>query len=410
MSSARLTDRFVESIAPPESGRIEVSDTHRLGLRLRVSANGKKVWVFEKRIKGGPKRKHTLGPYPTISLSDARSRAAELELEALRGIDRVEAEREERAAAAHRKLHARTVEEVLNAYSRLHLQNLRTADERERMLRRALTPFLDTPISQLSRRDLQGVVDAKADQGALVYANRHKAALSHFARFAWTRGYTETHIGDGLTGAIKEKPRDRVLTIEEMRAIWAATHDENGVFGPLVRLLMLTAQRRRDVAHLKWSEVNFDRQRIELAGVRTKNENAHITHLSMPSLAELKPLRDGAQSPDGYVFSTNGRTPPSGFSRLKNRLDARLGPNFEPWRFHDFRTAFATAMAEAGEPEGLVDRVLNHVASASAPSAVARVYNKSSQLPQRARLLDRWAEMVTGQTGTVVSLRADAAT
>lgn len=89
---------------------------------------------------------------------------------------------------------------------------------------------------------------------------------------------------------------------------------------------------------------------------------------------------------------------------LKKRLDRRLRTNFEPWRFHDFRTAFATAMAEAGEPETLVDRVLNHVASGSAPSAVARVYDRSSQLPQRARLLNKWAEIAVRPSAEVLRL------
>lgn len=238
----------------------------------------------------------------------------------------------------------------------------------------------------------------------LVYANRYKAALSHFARFAWNRGYTEIHIGDGLTGAVREKPRDRVLSIDEIRMIWEITFKEDGVFGPLVRLLILTAQRRSDIGKLRWSEVNFERRRIDLVGERTKNEKAHITHLSDPALRELTKLRETADADAAYVFTTSRRTPVSGFSKLKKRLDARLGPDFQPWRFHDLRTGFATAMAEAGEPEAIVDRILNHVASGSAPSAVARVYNQSSQLPQRGLILDKWAEFLTNEGGDVLKL------
>ena len=94
----------------------------------------------------------------------------------------------------------------------------------------------------------------------------------------------------------------------------------------------------------------------------------------------------------------------SGISNAKKRLDRLLGEDFESWRLHDIRTAMATALAEAGEPETIVDRILNHVASGSAPSAVARVYNQAEQLPQRANALDRWADMVTGKTGEVVRI------
>ena len=89
------------------------------------------------------------------------------------------------------------------------------------------------------------------------------------------------------------------------------------------------------------------------------------------------------------VFTTTGQTPVSGFSRAKKRLDRLLVEDFPAWRLHDLRTAFATEMAEGGESEVVVDRILNHVASVSAASAVARVYNRAEQLPQRARALER---------------------
>ena len=94
----------------------------------------------------------------------------------------------------------------------------------------------------------------------------------------------------------------------------------------------------------------------------------------------------------------------SGIGKAKKRLDELLGVDFEPWRLHDIRTGFASALANAGEPETVVDRILNHSASGSAPSAVARVYNQAEQLPQRARALDKWAEMVTGEAAKVVQI------
>ena len=81
-----------------------------------------------------------------------------------------------------------------------------------------------------------------------------------------------------------------------------------------------------------------------------------------------------------------------------------MGDEFEAWRLHDIRTAFASALAEAGEAETIVDRILNHSASGSAPSTVARVYNQANQLPQRARVLDKWADIVTGNVGMIFSL------
>ena len=138
---------------------------------------------------------------------------------------------------------------------------------------------------------------------------------------------------------------------------------------------------------------SFGRKTPLILSLTTKNQKPHITHLSDPALEQLESL--GPKS-KGLVFTTTGKTPVSGLSRVKRRLDQALGPDFEPWRFHDIRTAMATALADAGEAEAVVDRILNHVASGSAPSAVARVYNQAEQLPQRANAVDRWAAMVTG--------------
>jgi integrase len=124
-------------------------------------------------------------------------------------------------------------------------------------------------------------------------------------------------------------------------------------------------------------------------------------HLSDPALAEFTALRE--KSDGDLIFTTTGTTPISGFGNMKARLEGLVG--IEDWRLHDLRTAFASALCDAGEPENVVDRVLNHVASGSAPSAVSRVYNRSEMLPQRARVLGRWAEMVTGDRGVVVELR-----
>ena len=93
---ANLTDRYLRNLKPPETGRLEISDTKRRGLRIRVSPKGSFVWMFEKRVKGGPKRKHTLGNWPALSLADAREAALEIEAEARRGIDRVAIENERR--------------------------------------------------------------------------------------------------------------------------------------------------------------------------------------------------------------------------------------------------------------------------------------------------------------------------
>jgi integrase len=404
-----LTDRYLKSLKAPSVGRLEVSDTKRAGLRLRLYATGKAIWMYEKRVKGGPKRKHTLGAWPEpVSLKRARALALELEAEAAQGIDRVAlnvAEQLEREAAQSSAL---SVRQVLKLYDTLHLSKLRRGAERKRQIEQSLTDVLDRPMAQLRRADLQSAIDNKTSAGRAVFANRIRSALMAFTGWAAGRDHIEADVGLNLTRPTKEASRERAPTRDEVYAIWMATFRLGNLWGPAMRLLILTAQRRQEIFGLKWSEVDLDAAIITKPGASTKNGQEHVTHLSEPALVELRALKKHMEAQkkkvEGLIFTTTGTTPVSGISKVKVRLDKLLGDDFEPWRLHDMRTAFATAMVERGVPENVADRVLNHSAVGSAPSAVARIYNRAGLLGHRARALDAWAEIVTNKVDEVVQL------
>lgn len=395
-----LTDRFLRSLEKPSTGRVEVSDTKRAGLRFRLTSMGRTSWMFEKRIKDGPKRKHTLGNWPGMSLAEARAIALEIEAEAAKGIDRVANAKEARQRAEAAAASLVTTGAVIDAYQRLHLSTLRRGDERSRQLRTALGKHISWPVGDISRKDMQAVIDAKAQEGRLVMANRLKSALCAFTRWAWQRGYTDNDEGAGLTKAAKEKARERVLSIEEVQRIYQASFDVGPLWGPMFRMLILTAQRRNEILNLRWDEIDLTARTITKAGSQTKNGKPHVTHLSDAAIETLGSVERKSK----LVFTTTGITPVSGITKAKRKLNDLLGDGQEHWRIHDLRTAMATAMAQSGEPEAVVDRILNHSASGSAPSAVARVYNQAELLPQRARVLDNWADIVTGEVAEVVQL------
>lgn len=390
MARVMLTDRSVAALQPKEK-RYDVADSKRVGLRLRVSTAGVKTWVFVKRIRGESiLRSHTLGRFPAISLSEAREKALTLEKEAVEGVDR-------KAEVKNMQ----TVRTILDRYDEMHLAQLRTGKQRRKQIEVAFGSRLDDPMNKVERRHLQEFIDKVAGKGTKVLANRYKAAISAFTSFAWKRGYIDHNIGAGLAKAPgKEKPRDRLLTLTEVRAIYDAAGLLSPLWTPIIRLLILTAQRRGDIVGLRHSEIDFEKRRIDLPGARTKNGKAHIVHLSEPALE----IVNGVTPKNDLMFTTTGTTPVSGFSKVKVEIDKLLPEDMEPWTFHDFRTAFATIMAEGGADEGIVDRILNHSASASAASAVARVYNLSAQLDKRAIVLDRWAELVTKRSAKVVSI------
>jgi integrase len=391
-----LNDRLLRSLQPPETGRLELTDNKSVGLKFRLTPNGRATWSVQVNVHGD-KRRFTIGEYPTIGLADARKRAGKLRADALTGLDPIR----ERRAKAEIEKSQQTVAQVLDLYVSMHLKELRTGHEREQQLRWALARCLSNPIGKLNRQDLQTAIDAKAAEGRAYAANRVRAALTAFTKWAWERSHLPDNVGAGTRRAAKEKPRERVLSLDEVRAVWQATYSMGDLWGPFLRLLILTGQRRGDVAGARWSEIELDARRWAISGQRTKNGKPHIVHLSDAALAEFMALRKTACRE--LIFSTTGETPVSGFGRVRDRLHELV--KIEDWRLHDLRTAFASALCEAGEPEGIVDRCLNHCATGSAPSAVARVYNRSEMLPQRARVLDRWAEMVTGDRGVVVELR-----
>ena len=168
-----LNQGFLNSLSPPSEGRLEVSDTKRPGLHFRLSSTGQAVWMYEKRIKGGTKRRHTLGKHSRkFGLSEARALALELEVEAAQGIDRVAINRATKEAEQEALSRALSVRQVLDMYGNLHLTNLRTGRERKLQIQKALADKLDTPINELRRSDLQAAIDAKASEDHKVAANR----------------------------------------------------------------------------------------------------------------------------------------------------------------------------------------------------------------------------------------------
>ena len=396
-----LNDRLLKSLKAPNTGRLELSDTKRKGLRLRLSNTGSAVFMYEKRIKGGPKRKHTLGNWPSYTLSQARADALILEAEAAQGIDRIALAETKKISDQNKQESEKTaaanllsVQAVIDLYDKLHLSSLRTGRERRRQLEQSLVAHLHSPIKDLTRQQIQAAIDLKAHEGKRVYANRIRAALLAFANWAYGRSYLSESIGLGVPKAIKETARDRVLSLAEIHSIWQATFAMGDLWGPILRLSILTGQRRGEIIKLKWDEINLNKRQIIKGGSKTKNKKAHITHLSEPSLQTLLSIR---KTENNLIFTTTGTTPDSGVSKMKKRLDVILGGDFKPWRLSDFRTAMATALAETGVAETIVDRILNHSATGSAPSAVARVYNQAENLTQRAAALETWAQMVTAE-------------
>src|SRR5262249_19468138 len=234
------------------------------------------------------------------------------------------------------------------------------------------------------------------------------ATLSIFFGWAMAKGPAEANPIIGTEPAVTKGARDRVLTDDELRSIWAALPDSD--YGDIVRLLALTGQRRDEIGSLRWSEVDFDKALIALPPERTKNSRPHDVPLSPPALAILKarPHLAGRE----YVFGSGARSH-LGWSNYKVALDARIASKgaISGWRLHDLRRTVSTRMHdELGVFPHIVEAVLNHVSGHRA--GVAGIYNRATYAKEKAIALARWAEhlasIVSERSSKVVAIRESA--
>jgi integrase len=187
-----------------------------------------------------------------------------------------------------------------------------------------------------------------------------------------------------------EKPRSRILTDDELRAIWSATIDGND-YARIVRLCLLTGCRRGEIGGLQWDEVQGDRLLIN--GDRMKAGGHHEVSL-LPAILRALPTRiDGA---NGKVFGRNG-TGFSGWSKSKAALDAMFseaGFVMKPWRLHDLRRTFSTRLHDAGVEPLVIEALLAHK-----QQGVAAVYNRASFREAKRVALARWHDILTTVLG-----------
>ncbi len=332
-----------------------------------------------------------------------------------RGIDpKVEEARrqdEERAKLTAERARAMTFAAVADRYLREYVErNNKPATIREtrRIIERDVKPrWGERPICEIAKHDINELLDAIANKrdrarrgstiGAAVQSNRTLARLKTLFRWAVDMDLSEADPTAGVRRRVKETARDRALSYEEIRWFWAGCGAAGWPFGPLFKLLLLTAQRRDEVGTMEWSEINLERRLWVIPREKAKNDRAHEVPLSALAVEIIEALpRTGRR-----VFSTNGARPVSGFSRAKMALDRRMGEMrraeqregsdaspIEDWILHDLRRTAATGMARLNVPPHVVDKILNHVSGAI--RGVAAIYNRYGYEDERKAALEAW--------------------
>jgi integrase len=348
------------------------------GLALRIREAGSRKFVFFYRL-GGRLLKFTIGDASSWTLEQARTTARSLRVKVDRGENPATEKATQRADAA--LLFSTLMRDYLEA--RRPEMKPRSHEECSRHLQKHWKPLHGVAVSAIDRAAVAVHLKAIAKDSGAVTANRARSTLS--AMFAWAigEGLCEANPVIGTNKKDEGGSRERVLTDTELAAVWNAAPDND--YGTIVKLLMLTAQRRDEVGGLEWSEIDQRAKVISLPGARTKNSRAHDIPLSAAALAliEALPRRAGRE----FVFGS-GEGGYSGWSRSKEALDesAQLS---EGWTLHDLRRTAATRMADLGVQPHVIEAILNHVSGHK--SGVAGIYNRSTYAAEKRAALELWA-------------------
>jgi integrase len=405
----KLSAKTIDSVkVATGNGETIVYDDEIPGFGVRVRAGGSRNFVFTYRF-GGKNKRLTLGTAVKEAFPDIRKKVLGLQAKVRMGIDPA-AERDTNLAQA-----AESFKVIADRFLGQNQKTVKpsTYSETERYLLTTAKALHGKPIATVTRRDIAEVLSAAAANVTKgkgeVTANRLRAALSTLFSWGMKEGLVEANPTIG-TYMRAESARKRTLVdpetgdMSELVAIWKVL--DESAFSDIVRLLILTGQRRTEIGGLRWSELDTDMTRIKLPEERTKNGHPHLVPLSEPARKILARQHRIV----GYDCMFGVRRHERGFTTWdagKKTLDAKL-PNMAPWTLHDLRRSTATGMARIGVQPHVVEAVLNHQSGSKA--GVAGIYNLNVYLPEKTSAMTLWAEhlmaAISGKAAKVVLLRS----
>ena len=375
--------------APPK-GEIFAWCSDKPGWGVRILASGRKSWVVQYRDPDGKSRRHTIGDLRIVPITLAEQRASEILSHAKLGRDLLA---EEREASTKRSRDAeKSVGAMVAAYlSEPEVRRRRSFVETKRYLEVHWKPVHGLSAETISRHDLIPVLRQIATERGEVSANRARSALSGL--FAWAIEHGQLRRETTPTLHLpkwQERSRERVLSLEELAAVWRAAGEVREPARSIVRLLILTGCRRSEIAGLFWHEVDLEKALITIPGARSKNGRALTIPLARPAVAILEGVQ---RFSDQLVF------PSIGWGWAKAAMDARL--SLAPWTIHDIRRSCRSLWIDGEHGLGLDAHLCELMLGHTLPGIIG-VYDKATRLPERRRALERWASMVLAAAGEPV--------
>lgn len=398
MATGKISKRSIDALQPGMKNTF-LWDSDLKGFGAKITATGAISYVIQFRMGGreSSTRRYTIGSHGSPwTPTTARAEAERLLILVAQGSDPVEADKQRRRE---------TVDLAFSNYADVFLKSCKGEGWSrlvERVIRLYLKPVLrKKPLPSITRADAVSVLDhLPAEQ----LANRRNvfAVMRRLFRWAVSRGDIDRSPLEGMETPPAVRPRERWLQDEELRHIWQSAPECHRCFGPIVRLLIATGQRREEVSGMLWQELNRIDRSWTLPGSRTKNREPNVIPLSDLAIAALDRQAGGEAWPNrGRVFATSSGGGFAGYAKGKIKLDSiiaeRRGEALPPWRLHDLRRTLATNFQRLGVRFEVTEAILNHVGTARA--GVAGIYQRYDWKVEKRAAFDAWNDHLVSILG-----------
>jgi integrase len=365
----RLTDISIKALQPPQVGAKTFFDDSVPGFGVRVSMGGTKSYVL---VHGRSRTRTPIGRVGILSLKDAREKARDI-------LAQVQLGKFQKSTIK--------VDEALDLYICNHVEKLKKsgAYEIKRLLNKHFRPkHRHDKLGDIQRASIAAITSGLADKPGL--ARHVHTAITGFFRWA-TDQYLEQNPVLGLKPPAKAKKRSRVLSDEELCAVYLHAADQAGNYGKLVRLLILTGQRIKQIAHLRGEYIDRKHQLIEWPPELMKSNRRHVIPYGDAAAKIIDTLPE-----IGFVFPARGKhgKPINGFSKLKRDFDE--GSGVSGYTHHDFRRTMRTGLASLRIPREHAERLLDH--RSAAMSDVEAIYDRFQYIEEMREAIKAWEKTV----------------
>lgn len=384
---SNFTDTFIRNLKP-KTQRYE--EYEGAGFGIRISANGLKTWIYRYKIDGQTS-KLTLGHYPEMTLSNAKKKFLELSELKRSGICpkfKVQQESEQ----------GFTVEQLATSwYDNYIVKHLKRPLTIKKQIQMDIIPLLGAEtLENLQTKDITVVLDKIVARGARVHANRVLSSLKQMFNYAVSRGHMQQNPANNIRAKDiggHEKPRERYLTLEEIKLLWKFLDSEQSNISKQIQLaikiILLTGVRTTELRLAKWENIDFEQSLWIIPAEDSKVNTVlkiHLTEIVKKLFKELKNISQSKFVLTG-INAVNQLTE-NALPRAIKRIQDRLG--IEQWTAHDLRRTFATQLGESLDIDPVViEKCLGH----KMPRIMA-TYNKNEMLPQRKDALEKWAILI----------------